>query len=168
MIWKQNAHLWSALAWFSHLGILTLYSGISWLTAYSETIPKKTKTCITFTTLIDKFHLIQRHVGFFKKPYAEMQSLWFQCFIDGTDIQLWRAIICPFWAELRNQRRGSYGQKSTGSPVNDVEHTVLTVIGAVYAQFVQQVQQMCGEIAIKLVDRCFKARCQVEVVSMFC
>lgn len=45
---------------------------------------------------------------------------------------------------------------------------MLAVIGAVHAQFVQQVQQMCGEIAVKLVDGGFKARCEVQVVSMLC
>lgn len=45
---------------------------------------------------------------------------------------------------------------------------MLTVIGAVNTQLVQQVQQMHREISIKLVDCCFEARCQVEVVSMLC
>lgn len=39
-------------------------------------------------------------------------------------------------------QKGSYSEKTIVSPVDDVEHAVLTVIGAVNAQFVQQVQQM--------------------------
>lgn len=64
--------------------------------------------------------------------------------------------------------RGSNRQKRPGSPVDDVEHAVLAVIGAVHAQFVQQVQQMGGEIAVKLVDGGFEARCEVQAVSMLC
>lgn len=44
------------------------------------------------------------------------------------------------------------------SPVDDVDHAVLTVIGAVNAQLVQQVQQQCAEVTVKLADGAFKAR----------
>lgn len=38
------------------------------------------------------------------------------------------------------------------SPVNDADHAVLTVVGAVDAQLVQQVQQQHAEVAVELAD----------------
>lgn len=60
---------------------------------HSEIIPKKTNTCITFTTLIDKFHIIQRNVVLFLKPWVEMQSniyCDFIVFIDGADMHSYK------------------------------------------------------------------------------
>lgn len=42
-------------------------------------------------------------------------------------------------------------------PVNDADHAVLTVVGAVDAQLVQQVQQQHAEVTIKLADGGFEA-----------
>lgn len=42
-------------------------------------------------------------------------------------------------------------------PVDDANHAVLTVVGAVDAQFVQQVQQQHAEVTVKLADGGFKA-----------
>lgn len=51
--------------------------------------------------------------------------------------------------------------KSTFSPtiipVDDADHAVLTVVGAVDAQLVQQVQQQHAEVTVKLADGGFKA-----------
>lgn len=43
------------------------------------------------------------------------------------------------------------------SPVNDADHAVLTIVGAVDAQFVQQVQQQHAEVAVELPDGSFQA-----------
>lgn len=42
-------------------------------------------------------------------------------------------------------------------PVNDADHAVLTVVGAVDAQLIQQVQQQHAEVTVKLADGGFKA-----------
>lgn len=42
-------------------------------------------------------------------------------------------------------------------PVDDADHAVLAVVGAVDAQLVQQVQQQRAEAAVKLADAGFKA-----------
>lgn len=42
-------------------------------------------------------------------------------------------------------------------PVDDADHAVLAVVGAVDAQFVQQVQQQRVEVTVKLADGGFKA-----------
>lgn len=42
-------------------------------------------------------------------------------------------------------------------PVDDADHAVLTVIGAVDAQLVQQVQQQHAKVTVKLADGSFKA-----------
>lgn len=41
-------------------------------------------------------------------------------------------------------------------PVDDADHAVLTVVGAVDAQFVQQVQQQHAEVTVELADGDFK------------
>lgn len=46
---------------------------------------------------------------------------------------------------------------SKNVPVNDADHAVLTIVGAVDAQFVQQVQQQHAEVAVKLADGSFQA-----------
>lgn len=43
------------------------------------------------------------------------------------------------------------------SPVNDADHAVLTVVGAVDAQLVQQVQQQHAEVAVELADGGFQS-----------
>lgn len=42
-------------------------------------------------------------------------------------------------------------------PVDDADHAVLTVIGAVDAELVQQVQQQHAEVTVKLADGGFKS-----------
>lgn len=42
-------------------------------------------------------------------------------------------------------------------PVDDADHAVLTVVGAVNAQLVQQVEQQHAEVTVKLADGGFKA-----------
>lgn len=42
-------------------------------------------------------------------------------------------------------------------PVDDADHAVLAVVGAVDAQLVQQVQQQHAEVTVKLADGGFKA-----------
>lgn len=41
---------------------------------------------------------------------------------------------------------------ASASPVNDADHAVLAVVGAVDAQFVQQVQQQHAEVTVELAD----------------
>lgn len=43
-------------------------------------------------------------------------------------------------------------------PVDDADHAVLAVVGAVDAQLVQQVQQLHAEVIVELADGGFKAR----------
>lgn len=43
------------------------------------------------------------------------------------------------------------------SPVNDADHAVLAIVGAVDAEFVQQVQQQHAEVAVELPDGGFQA-----------
>lgn len=52
------------------------------------------------------------------------------------------------------------------SPVDDVDHAVLTVIGAVNAQLVQQVQQQRAEVTVKLTDGAFKAWVGLQGIYM--
>lgn len=42
-------------------------------------------------------------------------------------------------------------------PVDDADHAVLAVVGAVDAQFVQQVQQQHAEVTVKLANGGFEA-----------
>lgn len=42
-------------------------------------------------------------------------------------------------------------------PVDDADHAVFTVVGAVDAQLVQQVQQQHAEVTVKLADGGFEA-----------
>lgn len=42
-------------------------------------------------------------------------------------------------------------------PVDDADHAVLAVVGAVDAQFVQQVQKQQAEVAVELTDGGFEA-----------
>lgn len=54
----------------------------------------------------------------------------------------------------------------TGVPVNDADHAVLAVVGAVDAQLVQQVQQQHAEVAVKLADGGFEAGVGLEGVCV--
>ncbi len=51
-------------------------------------------------------------------------------------------------------------------PVDDADHAVLTVIGAVDAQLVQQVQQQHAEVTVKLADGGFKACVWLEGIHV--
>lgn len=53
------------------------------------------------------------------------------------------------------------------SPVDDADHAVLTVIGAVDAEFVQQVQQQHTEVTVKLADGGFKTGVRLQSVHLF-
>lgn len=52
------------------------------------------------------------------------------------------------------------------SPVDDADHAVLTVVGAVDAQLVQQVQQQHAEVTVKLDDGGFKSGVGLKGVHM--
>lgn len=52
------------------------------------------------------------------------------------------------------------------SPVDDVDHAVLTVIGAVNAKLIQQVQQQCAEVTVKLTDGAFKTCVWLQGINM--
>lgn len=51
-------------------------------------------------------------------------------------------------------------------PVDDADHAVLTVVGAVDAQLVQQVQQQHAEVTVKLTDGGFEAYVWLEGVCV--
>lgn len=51
-------------------------------------------------------------------------------------------------------------------PVDDADHAVLAVVGAVDAQFVQQVQQQHAEVTVKLADGRLKAGVWLQGVHM--
>lgn len=51
-------------------------------------------------------------------------------------------------------------------PVDDADHAVLTVVGAVDAQLVQQVEQQHAEVAVELTDGGFKACVWLEGVHV--
>lgn len=51
-------------------------------------------------------------------------------------------------------------------PVNDADHAVLTVVGAVDAQLVQQVQQQHAEVAVELADSGFQAGVRLDGVHV--
>lgn len=51
-------------------------------------------------------------------------------------------------------------------PVDDADHAVLTVVGAVDAQFVQQVKQQHAEVTVELADGDFKGWVWMEGVHM--
>lgn len=53
-------------------------------------------------------------------------------------------------------------------PVDDADHAVFTVVGAVDTQFVQQVQQQHAEVTVKLADGGFKARVWLDGIHVFC
>lgn len=69
------------------------------------------------------------------------------------------------WSECPTVTRS---QSKRHSPVDDVDHAVLTVIGAVEAQLVQEVQEVCREVVVKLVDGGFKARGDLQGVCVLC
>lgn len=52
-------------------------------------------------------------------------------------------------------------------PVDDADHAVLTVVGAVDAEFVQQVQQQHTEVTVKLTDGDFKTSVRLQSVPVF-
>lgn len=54
-----------------------------------------------------------------------------------------------------------------GLPVDDANHAVLAVIGAVDAQLVQQVKQHHAEITVKLSDGGFEAGVWLKAVRVF-
>lgn len=51
-------------------------------------------------------------------------------------------------------------------PVDDADHAVLAVVGAVNAQLVQQVQQQHAEVTVKTADGGFKACVWLEGVHV--
>lgn len=53
-------------------------------------------------------------------------------------------------------------------PVDDADHAVLAVVGAVDAQLVQQVQQLHAEVIVELADGGFKARVWLKGVHVLC
>lgn len=52
-------------------------------------------------------------------------------------------------------------------PVDDADHAVFTVVGAVDAELVQQVEKQHAEVAVKLADGCLKACVRLEGIHMF-
>lgn len=62
--------------------------------------------------------------------------------------------------------RPSYHKLRQAVPVDDANHAVLTVVGAVDAQFVQQVQQQHAEVTVKLADGGFEASVWLEGVHV--
>ena len=53
-------------------------------------------------------------------------------------------------------------------PVDDVDHAVLTVVGAVDAELVQQVEQESAEVAVELADGVLKASINLQGVHVLC
>ena len=51
-------------------------------------------------------------------------------------------------------------------PVDDVDHAVLTVVGAVDAELVQQVEQQSAEVAVELADGVLKASVSLQRVNV--
>jgi len=69
-------------------------------------------------------------------------------------------ILCVVYMKIN-------GGKLTCVPVDDADHAVFTVVGAVDAQLVQQVQQQHAEVAVELADGGFKAGVGLEGVHVF-